>query len=190
MIIYANTVSTELTATNTPQYTNGVRGFLMSNIARLFRENSAVVASEMMQLNSSDVKLQTAKYAPTLPFPTSAGLFTSTNFYTLKVGMPLTLRTIFQSSPTYDQHSYVPTLDDFEINTDSSASSQYYLGLRLVSVSVPQDNSNDITAKLQPDGTIVITPSSNFRNISYFDYVAASRSGVQQSGRAFVTAQP
>ena len=188
--VYGDAMSLDLRSTNIAQYTNGVQGLLIRKIGELFRDNSAAAASAAMAMTSTRVITETTFYAPTLPFPTSGTLFTSTNFYTVKAGQPLTLRQTFAAAPTYDQFSYVPTWDDYRINTDNSSSSQRTPRLNSTSVLVPQAYSGDIKAELQADGTIVITPLSGFQGTAYFDYVGTAPDGEHQTGRAFVTVQP
>ncbi len=190
VIKYIDTINENLSASNVPQFTNGVYGFLAMRIERLFRGNSSDAIAEARSVTSDVILSYIEKYNYKKSIPNNGRIFPSVNYYAVNQGQSLNLLNVYAPAQNYNHFQYIPTFDDARIGTSTIGQPTRDWQAQLVSVSVPPENINDLRVELKTDGTVTITPLTGIQQVSYFTYQATSYDGEVQSGLAYVTVNP
>lgn len=160
----------------------GIKGYLIPEILQLLTDNSAEAANRALAVTSGTMLAQTERYTEQLPFDVNDSFFTSPDFYTLAAG----------SSKLVDATDIGSNGDgpftDNDIHLRPTVNGQgFFRGNSTVtSVTVPTVNSAQVTAVLNPDGTVLIRPAPGFVGVTWFDYTARHERGDIETGRVYV----
>lgn len=160
----------------------GIKGYLVPELTRLLRINDATAAARVLAITSTEVLAQTARYAEQLPFDVNDSFFTVPDFYTLPQGGSKLVDATdigFNGDGPF-------TDNDMHLRASDGATPFQPGGSSITAVSVPAANAGEVSAMLNPDGTVLIQAVGGFTGATYFDYTAQHPRGDVEQGRVYV----
>ncbi|MBO9669970.1 MAG: hypothetical protein J7485_05590 [Sphingobium sp.] len=162
----------------------GIFGYLFHKLDAIGVGNS----TDALSLTSSDVANAIARYSETLTYGQNARTYPFPDFYRLARGETFTADKVVTYKRAFTEEvnrarlfAYNDLYSD-RVFTDSLAT--------IAAVEVPSQNSSEISAVLNPDGSVTMKAGSNFSGVTYFDYISRHpETGALARGRVYVTIQ-
>jgi len=161
----------------------GISGFLIPELDLLLAENTAEAAAVALSITTQQILDQTARFNEQLLFVSDANFFPQPDFYLIpsdgQLIVPADGRGSVGAGPFND--------NDVAISVNANNGNFFIPGMSNVTgVDVPSINQTEISAVLNNDGTVTITPNNSFVGVTYFDYSVAHDIGENRTGRVYI----
>jgi hypothetical protein len=161
----------------------GIKGYLVPEIKRLLRANTAAAAVDALAVTTPRMESEIARYAEQLPFDANDNFFPSPDFYNIAVGgSKLVDATDVGSNGDGPFNS-----NDIHAEPRLNDGNHFFPGVsEVTAVTVPVANAGQISATLNADGTVLIRPAAGFSGVTWFDYTVRHTRGDVKQGRVYV----
>ncbi|MDZ7282983.1 hypothetical protein N4G62_13200 [Sphingomonas sanguinis] len=171
-------------ASQSTRYMLGLQSFFFYRMEQL-RTNSAT-ASAVQALTPQVLAQEVAAFADYPGFTASGTMFAGPDFDFLAPGASGSRRRWNQERDGSGQRRTTGYAEnDFTFNPTTLAFDSIYTRGGLVSVTVPAQNANQISASMQ-NSTILYQAAPGFTGTTYFDYVISDENGQQATARFYV----
>jgi hypothetical protein len=164
----------------------GVKGYLIPELTRLLKANSAAAATQVLAVNTATILSETARYADQAPFDANDSFFMSPDFYVLAQGGSKLVDATdigFNGDGPF-------TSNDLHLRPTPTSGPFFPGKSTITAVTVPSANAAEVSAVLNADGTVLIRAAVAFTGVTYFDYTARHDQGDVETSRVYVRVWP
>ena len=159
----------------------GIEGFLLPRLREIDFTRSTVLAAQAQATTSQDILDAIQRFEDSLPIPDDTRFFPAPDYYETPINTPITMLVPGTGvhGPVYPRDNDVFAFRGFSFATSD-----------IDTVEVPQINAGEVSASINAERAITLTPATGFVGLTYVDYTITHETGATGRARIFLRVMP